>query len=119
MCGDVEKRVLAEDRIITLEDVLVVRIEPAAGLIRVIVGERVAVAVSVPGRVADSPAILDRDEMVRFLVFRRHHAGRPGVADRGVHRQLQEQSGRKSGSGSSADGWRRSDAQYPGLASDR
>ena len=38
------------------------------------------------------PAILDRDEMVRFLDFRRHDAGRTGVPDRRVHRELERES---------------------------
>ena len=49
---DVEKRVLADDRIIALEHVLVERVEPAAGMKRVIVGDRMALAVSVPRGIA-------------------------------------------------------------------
>ena len=93
LCRELEERVLAVDRVITLEYVLVVRIKPAPALKRVFVEQRVSLAVTIPVGVTHSPSIFNRDEVIRLLFFRREHAGRPGVADRGVHRQLQEHRG--------------------------
>ena len=87
---DIEKRMLANDRIIALEHVLVVRIEPASGAIRVVIGDRMALAIPVPGGVADAPAIFDRNEMVRFLELRRHDARRTGEADGWVIGKLEQ-----------------------------
>ena len=92
--GDFQERVLAQEWVIALEPVLIEWVPQPAGHIRVIIGDRMALVVSVPGRVADPPSILDRDEMVGFLILRRQHAGRAGVSHRGIHRQLEQHSGR-------------------------
>ena len=72
--------------IIALEDVLIERIEPAAGTIRVVISDRVPLAISIPRGVADAPPVLDRNEMVGFLEFRGHDPRRAGEPDRWVHR---------------------------------
>ncbi len=87
---DLQKRVLTIDRIIALEYVLIKRIEPAPGEIRVILKDRVPIAVAVPVGVADPPSILDRGEVARLLFLGGKHARRPGISDRRVHRRFDE-----------------------------
>src|SRR5207244_2401068 len=60
---DVEERVLAEDRVIALEDVLIARVPPVPFHIGIIIEQWVPLVVAVPGREADAPAILDGNEM--------------------------------------------------------
>src|SRR5262249_32180942 len=61
--GERQERVLAKDWIIAFEQVLVERIPPTSGHVRIVVQDRVAPAVAVPLRKADAPAILFRNEM--------------------------------------------------------
>ena len=88
---------LADDRVIALEYVLVVRVEPAAGVIGVVVGDRVPLVISVPGGVAQSPAIFNRNEMVRFLELLRQDARATGEPHGWFHRDVEKRLCRKQG----------------------
>ena len=82
-----EERALAEDREVALQDVLVERVELAAGQVGVVVDQGVTLVVAVPLGVADPPAVLDGHEVVGRLGLAGQHARRPGVAGRGLDRR--------------------------------
>src|SRR6516164_4907747 len=88
--GDDQERVLPQDRVVSLEHVEVKRVPLAPFNVRVIVDRRVAVAVTIPRREADAPAILDGDEMVVRLHIAREDAGATGIAERSVNAGLVE-----------------------------
>src|SRR5262249_46460106 len=67
--------------------------EPSPRLIRVIVNQRVSLVVAVPGRIAQTPAILDRNEMARLLSLGRQNARGSCVPQWGVHRLLEHHLG--------------------------
>src|SRR5207253_9920474 len=60
--GDVQEGVLPDDRVVALEYVLVVRVEPPAELIRIIEHTRMTQPVAVPLREAEPPAVFHRLE---------------------------------------------------------
>ena len=66
---DVEERVLADDRVVALEHVLVIRIALAAQVVRIVVQRRMVLAVAVPLGEADPPAVLDGHEVAAGLPF--------------------------------------------------
>ena len=68
--ADVQKRVLADNRVIALEHVLMVGIELAAEGVGIIVQRRMVEAVTIPLRHADSPTIFDRDKVAAGLPSR-------------------------------------------------
>src|SRR5205814_153822 len=79
--GDVQERVLADERVIALEQVLVVRVEDAAEVVRVVKDTGVTLAVTIPFWEADAPAILDGVVFVIGAGARINAAG-PGVTER-------------------------------------
>ena len=81
---------LAKDRIIALEDVLVEGVPDVARLVGVIVDRRMALAIAVPGGEADPPAILDRDEMTVLLRLGGQNAGRPSKPQGRIYGRLQQ-----------------------------
>ena len=82
--------VLARDRIVTLEHVLVVRIPPSTLNERIVVYWRVAFAVAVPQGGTDPPSVFDRYEVVGVLTFRRIDASSTGKAGWGEEKRSEE-----------------------------
>src|SRR5262249_1160105 len=83
--GEGEERVLSEDRVVALEDVQVEGVRLPTLDVGIIIHGGMALAVAVPRRKADAPAVLDRDEVGVRLLLARQDAGRSGVAQWGVH----------------------------------
>src|SRR6516162_2438453 len=61
---DLQENVVAQDGIIPLEDILVVRVPPVDLFVGIVVAEGMALAVAIPLREADPPAVFERNEMV-------------------------------------------------------
>ena len=72
--GDCQEGVLADQGVVTLQDVEVVRIPPTSQHSGVVVDRWVLFAVTVPGRHSQSPAILDRDKVTSLLILPRQHS---------------------------------------------
>src|SRR5262245_1801212 len=77
-CRDLQKYIVAQDGIIALEDILVIRVPPVALFVRIVVAKGMALAVAIPLREADPPAIFERDKMVLFLLVAWQDAGGAG-----------------------------------------
>lgn len=82
---DVQERVLADDRVVALEHVLIVGVPPVAFDVRIVVDGRMAVVVAIPGRKTESPAVFDRHEVARLLVLAGKHAAFAGITERRIH----------------------------------
>ena len=67
-----QKDILADDRVVALEDILVVRVPPVSLDVRIVIDRRMLLIIAVPFWEADPPAVLRRDEVVVFLPFQRH-----------------------------------------------
>ena len=80
---EVEKRVLADDWVVAFEHVLRVGIEDVAKSIRVILSRWKALAIAIPERKADAPAILD-SFVFRIGAGARNDAARPREAERRI-----------------------------------
>src|SRR5206468_2114971 len=73
--GQIQERVLTENRVIALKDVLLVGVVPFSQVIGVIVKDRVPFTIAVPGWHAEAPAILNRDKVAVCLNVHREDAG--------------------------------------------
>ena len=95
LCGEVHEDVLADDRVVPFEDVLVVRVVPVPFFIRVIDVRIFPAFVAVPWWITSAPAIIDGDKVGRVLLFGRENAGRTceavgGVEGNGEGRVIEE-----------------------------
>src|SRR5205085_1054309 len=87
---DAEERVLPNDGVVPLEHRLIERIPPVTLHIGVIIQRRVSLAIAVPFRKANAPAVLHRDKMAGLLNLEGSHAGRPCEPGRYVRWDLDQ-----------------------------
>ena len=88
--GDVQERMLADDRIVALEDVLRVGIKDVSFDVGIIVQQRMAFVVAIPIRETAAPTIFQRNEIARLLVLARQHARPTRVAQRRIEREAKQ-----------------------------
>src|SRR5581483_11164160 len=78
---------LADNRIITLDHVLVEWVEHRTGHVRVVAQERMPLPVAVPLRIARPPAVVERNEVRIVLAVDGKDARIAREADRWIHRR--------------------------------
>src|SRR5260370_31851455 len=81
---DDKEGMLADDGIVALEDILIVRVPPVALLVGIVLAERVPLVIAIPRRKADAPAVFHGHEMAALLAVAGQYAGWAGVAERRV-----------------------------------
>ena len=74
--GEVQERVLPDDGVVALQNVLVVGIPPMAFDVGVIIHPRMAAPVAVPFGIPDAPAVFEGNEVAAGLDFTGNYAGR-------------------------------------------
>ena len=82
----VEERLLPDQWIVFLEEILRVGIETIAQRVRIVFQPRVAAAVPVPRLQPNPPTVFDGHEMRRLLLFTGEHAGTAGESGGRIHR---------------------------------
>ena len=86
--GDFQKDILAQDRIVPLQDILVVGVPPVPGHVGIVVHRGMSLAIAIPFGKADAPAIFHRHKMIVLLPLARQHAGAAGKTDRRIDGRL-------------------------------
>ena len=88
--GDIQKRVLSDDGVVTFEDILVVGVPPIACFPWLIDAPGVRFAVALPVREACAPAVFDGDEVKGLLAFAGANSGGSGVSARRANEGFDE-----------------------------
>src|SRR5262249_58620531 len=81
--GQLEEGVLPDNRVIPLEDALVIGVPPVPDAVGVIFQAGVAAVLAIPFGERRAPAVLDGDEMGVRLLLARQDPGGAGKAERG------------------------------------